>query len=323
MILHKYPDAFLEFIQKTSEVLNIQDIYIEKDYWVTYILKTLSKWDKDKSVVFKGGTSLSKAYGVIDRFSEDVDLVLKDTKMNPSQVKKKLKEVFVNSVIEPLNEVDTSRTSKGSRYRKVDYSYPQLLDDYSDIGDASDKLLVELNSFGYPFPTIEKSIKTYITEMLEIELNPDLISKYGLEQFQIEVLDYRTTFSEKVMGLLRVSLKRDFLNELRGRIRHFYDIAKLLSSEEIKRYLESEEFISRARDIYKNDLNSPEFKSDWSSTDLSQNPLFTKTDDILSHIESPFKSQFKSLLYSRENFDFRELKTAIKTIKKRMENISL
>lgn len=319
MKLHEDKNVFLEFIQKTSKDLGIQQIYIEKDYWVVYILKTLSLWDTQKTVVFKGGTSLSKAYKVIDRFSEDVDLVLKDTSMNSSQIKKKLKEVHEKSVISPLRAEETPRTSKGSRFRKVDYKYPQALGDYDDIGDASEKLLVELNSFGNPFPVVSKSVRTYISDMLEKAPDGDKhIKKYELEPVSVEVLDWTRTFCEKVMGLLRVSLKENYLDEHRSRVRHFYDITKLLENAEIQDFLKSENVTNVIEEIYKSDLTSLEFKGDWTSADLSQNPLFTKTDEILNHIEYHFNTQFRKLLYIREKFEFNKIKESIGQLRSRL-----
>ena len=61
----------------TAEAKKMTDAIVEKDFWVCYVLDYLfhrSKW-KDK-IAFKGGTSLSKAYMLIDRFSEDIDLIL-------------------------------------------------------------------------------------------------------------------------------------------------------------------------------------------------------------------------------------------------------
>lgn len=61
----------------TAAKMGMTDAIIEKDFWVCYMLDYLfhrSKW-KD-SIAFKGGTSLSKAYGLIERFSEDIDLIL-------------------------------------------------------------------------------------------------------------------------------------------------------------------------------------------------------------------------------------------------------
>ena len=68
MKLHENKDDFKNAILATSESLGIRDIFIEKDYWVTYILKQLSQSGFKNEVVFKGGTSLSKAYNIIRRF---------------------------------------------------------------------------------------------------------------------------------------------------------------------------------------------------------------------------------------------------------------
>ena len=76
MKLHENEEDFKNAILATSSALKIRDIFVEKDYWVTYILKELSKSSHMSEVVFKGGTSLSKAYDLVHRFSEDVDLVI-------------------------------------------------------------------------------------------------------------------------------------------------------------------------------------------------------------------------------------------------------
>ena len=63
--------------QNTAAKMGLTEAIVEKDYWVCFVLDYLfhrCKW-KD-SIAFKGGTSLSKAYGLIERFSEDIDLIL-------------------------------------------------------------------------------------------------------------------------------------------------------------------------------------------------------------------------------------------------------
>ena len=77
MNLHEDLSNFKDLINLTANDLGILEFYIEKDYWVTYILKRLSNSEYRNKVVFKGGTSLSKAYNIIDRFSEDKKLKLK------------------------------------------------------------------------------------------------------------------------------------------------------------------------------------------------------------------------------------------------------
>ncbi len=60
-----------------SEYFNVAPALIEKDYYVTLILKCLNQ--EIPGLLFKGGTSLSKCYKLIDRFSEDIDLTLDGT----------------------------------------------------------------------------------------------------------------------------------------------------------------------------------------------------------------------------------------------------
>ena len=68
MILHNDKETFNELIETTAGVLGIPAVFIEKDYWVTYILNRLSKSDYNQTAIFKGGTSLSKAYKIIILF---------------------------------------------------------------------------------------------------------------------------------------------------------------------------------------------------------------------------------------------------------------
>ena len=84
MNLHEAPGIYLELIQATAADRGIPAIYVEKDYWVTRVLKRLSESDHREAVVFKGGTSLSKAHGVIERFSEDIDLAIRGGNSSPS-----------------------------------------------------------------------------------------------------------------------------------------------------------------------------------------------------------------------------------------------
>jgi predicted nucleotidyltransferase component of viral defense system len=66
----------MDMVQLTAETLNIKNIYVEKDYWVTNALFTIFNNKIGKDTVFKGGTALSKCFKLIERFSEDIDLVV-------------------------------------------------------------------------------------------------------------------------------------------------------------------------------------------------------------------------------------------------------
>lgn len=80
-MLHNNNELFKQIILRTSEDTGIKAAIIEKDYYVTLFLKSIVNELPD--IIFKGGTSLSKCYKLIDRFSEDIDLNI-DTESNPT-----------------------------------------------------------------------------------------------------------------------------------------------------------------------------------------------------------------------------------------------
>src|ERR1035437_4526535 len=128
MKLHENEEEFLIAIAATAEAFSIRDSFIEKDYWVTFTLKNLALSKLKSEVVFKGGTSLSKAYKLIERFSEDIDLAfLRNDSMNGSLIKAKLKEIEETIITSPFIEDESFIGTKGSKIRKTAYHYPKKL----------------------------------------------------------------------------------------------------------------------------------------------------------------------------------------------------
>lgn len=67
----------LAMLQQTEvDHTGINQVAIEKDWWVTVTLKALFQTDCHEALIFKGGTSLSKGFNIIERFSEDIDLAI-------------------------------------------------------------------------------------------------------------------------------------------------------------------------------------------------------------------------------------------------------
>jgi len=93
MLLHKDREQFIAIVNAVSNELSIPVPIVEKDYYVTMILKQLSL--NAKNCVFKGGTSLSKCHHAIDRFSEDIDITFSDTL---TQGERKKLTIIIDSV---------------------------------------------------------------------------------------------------------------------------------------------------------------------------------------------------------------------------------
>lgn len=87
MNLHEEKDTFRDLVTATAETLGIEATIVEKDYYVTAVLKELTSRIPD--MVFKGGTSLSKCYRVIERFSEDIDISYTMESGKPEEENKK------------------------------------------------------------------------------------------------------------------------------------------------------------------------------------------------------------------------------------------
>lgn len=138
MKLHLDKKLFRQAIQFTSDQLEIPAIYIEKDYWVTYTLNAIYNDEVGKDTIFKGDTALSKCYGIIDRFSEDIDLVVlrHDGESNHKLTKKIKKISEVVKTVLPEIEI-AGLTHKRGMNRKTVHSYTkEFKGDYGQVRDA-------------------------------------------------------------------------------------------------------------------------------------------------------------------------------------------
>jgi len=105
MLLHNDEKLLDEAIRATAQQLSLPATYVEKDYWVTRALKALADSPLSEHIVFKGGTSLSKAYSLISRFSEDVDIAVLTEGLSKNQTKRRIKKVskIVSALYEEID----------------------------------------------------------------------------------------------------------------------------------------------------------------------------------------------------------------------------
>ena len=137
MRLHKSPDTFLELVQATASHLRIPAAHVEKDYWVTQVLKRLHESDYSGAVVFKGGTSLSKAFGLIERFSEDIDLALKrDAGLSGSRRRTLIRSIEHEIARDLQYRPGHPQESKHGRFRKTAHALP-LRSNAAELGTST------------------------------------------------------------------------------------------------------------------------------------------------------------------------------------------
>ncbi len=224
MNLHTNKQAFNNAILVTSDNTNMASDFIEKDYWISLVLKRLSESKYVDSVVFKGGTSLSKGYKLINRFSEDVDVAIILTAGTSANKIKTLIRTIEKEIATDLTEKEVDGvTSKGSRFRKAVYEFPVTLTQKQKSA-IPQSIIVEINSFANPFPYHNVSIQSMIGEYLQSQGQDELVKKYNLESFNINILNKEQTLIEKLVSLIRFSFDEQPIESVSGKIRHFYDL---------------------------------------------------------------------------------------------------
>jgi predicted nucleotidyltransferase component of viral defense system len=162
MRLHENTELFKEAVRFTADKMGMAEIYVEKDYWLTYTLFHLFHDEEIKSfAVFKGGTSLSKCFKLVDRFSEDIDLVvIQDGSENPNQLKKKLKKIITKVRLVLEEEYIEGFTNNGGNIKKVAFKYDKAFS--GEYGQIRDKIAIEASVFGNSEPHSIMEVSSFI-----------------------------------------------------------------------------------------------------------------------------------------------------------------
>lgn len=294
MKLHNDTKLFADTIRAASQHLNIIPVFIEKDYWITLVLNKLASSKYTEHVVFKGGTSLSKGYGLINRFSEDVDVAIIDERIKTGNQIKTLIRDIQKEITQELIELQVEGvSSKGSRFRKSVFEYPSI-----DSKNSSNKLIVEVNSFANPYPFAARSIGSFIADFLKQTGKLDYIQQYNLQPFQINVLDKRQTLLEKLVSLIRFSYDKNVIQSISSKIRHFYDLYFLLSDPACAKFIKTDDFKIQFKNVLKHDREAFDIPAGWSEKRVADSPLVVNFVTIWNQIKDTYIKELSALAFT-------------------------
>lgn len=297
MTLHDNPQLFADVIKTSAQLLNMPQEFVEKDYWICQILQRLSRHDKAQYAVWKGGTSLAKAYGLIDRFSSDVDIAVLTETMSQNQQKKFVARIGHDTTVDLVETDMGNETIKNNRFRKTYHSYKSVI---SDVNNALSFLgrfvIVEINTYGNPYPFQRKNVTSFITDVFERQGLHDVIASYDMAAFDLNVLDKRRTMCEKIVSLLRFSFSDNPIEGLASKIRHFYDLHLMCQDEECRKYLRNE-FPSNLLELIDHDKAEFDRPTLWKNADLTSSVLLTSFDETWQHLATIYKSELGRLTY--------------------------
>ena len=319
MRLHENTTLFRQSVEFASQKMGILPIYVEKDYWVTYALHLIFHNEIGADTIFKGGTALAKCYGIIERFSEDIDLVvLRKEEESGNQLKNKLKKV-TQAVSKELEEVERDGiTNKMGMIRKVAYDYKKEFE--GKYGQVRDVIIVEATWLGRYEPFHEQEISSYIYQIMKEANQLELAKEYGMLPFEVQVLHVNRTICEKIMSLVRFSYGENPLLDLKNKLRHTYDIHLLLKVTEVNAFFNSPDFDKMLLLVAQDDKESFKSNNEWLDNHPKDALLFKEVDKTWSALESAYTNEFSNIVYGDLPPSSAILET-LKTVAKRMEDI--
>jgi hypothetical protein len=247
------PEQRKATIDQAEQRSGIRAKAIEKDWWVTLTLKVLFRTTYARHIVFKGGTSLSKGWKLIARFSEDVDIALAPEAFgmtymeNPSKshiaklkregcrftstvLKEALEQQFaalgIQAVLIEANPVPDTMPDLDPQVIFV--VYPSLYDKVNYIPDYV-KIEVSVRSLQMPHTMV--SIQSLLSDIHPLPV-------YGETPFPVESVLPHKTFLEKTFLLHEEFGKPDFAKIRAERMsRHLYDLVKMMATDVLKEAL--------------------------------------------------------------------------------------
>jgi predicted nucleotidyltransferase component of viral defense system len=232
---HERKNLFIE----VSDKLSINDFIVEKDFWVSWVLGKIFYDDELSNILcFKGGTSLSKAFGLIDRFSEDIDIILSQSVvLNEGEVLEQpsnSKQINFNKIVEKRAE-DYIKTELKENISKalgeicsvnsdnddghiLNINFPRVFD-YSYI---QPDIKLEVGPLALWNPNERYPISSFIARVLpELELEIPLVPTIKPER----------TFWEKITILHQEHHRPKSLPLQQRYSRHYYDVYKMGNSK--------------------------------------------------------------------------------------------
>jgi hypothetical protein len=251
------PEQRMAALRLAQQRTGVSELALEKDWWITLTLRLLFLLPYASFFTFKGGTSLSKAYRIINRFSEDIDIALDPRSFGiepesfPSkskverlrragcefttkQIKSDLQQAFELLDLGPLTPIITSNTIPPNvpdqDPQTLFISYPSLLESNPYLQSV---VKVEFGIRSSRTPRSQKNVNSLIEHALSEYFTPSIPS-------HVWTLDPASTFQEKILLLHE---EYHPLNKRGGRTfrmsRHWYDLVRMVQSDLLKEIWES------------------------------------------------------------------------------------
>ncbi|MFY1026497.1 nucleotidyl transferase AbiEii/AbiGii toxin family protein [Actinobacillus seminis] len=319
-----------EILQYYSDKLSMRDIVLEKDIWLCWVLDIIFNIPNRHPMAFKGDTSLSKVFGAINRFSEDVDITLDyrffdipgSFSPNMSKTKAKLfSEKLKEAVKECRNGVVVPALKSALK------ELPQAC--YLNTDDSGEKIWI-----GYPSVLSTSQSNQYVKEDVLIELGgrnvinpnethvvrPYIATENQLVHFpkpNVVVLSPQRTFWEKAT-LIHVECHRGIRQNAERLSRHWYDLVKLYEQDIGKLAIDNYDLL---KDVV--DHKSIFFNSSYANYDdcLNNKFILIPNENNLLELQKDYNEMHNAgMIYDSNTFTFEYVIDRMKEIEMKINS---
>ncbi|MBL1411427.1 nucleotidyl transferase AbiEii/AbiGii toxin family protein [Sphingobacterium faecale] len=323
----------LQILEQVENAIGLPAFVVEKDWWVCIILKAVFQSRYADSIIFKGGTSLSKAYNLINRFSEDIDLIIDhhllgfDQLGSKSQIKKLRKasggfiiNEFREELVSQLDHLGVDRELYEIRYNDHidDTSDPNTLEIHyrsvvpTDNVYIQQRILLEMGARSLTEPFEIKSVISFLDHHYR-----DL--DFTEPSFGVQVVIPTRTFIEKVL-LLHEEFSKPVDKIRTDRLtRHLYDLDKIMDAEYGEMAIDADELFNTI--VHHRKTVTPLRGMDYSNHVKGKLSIIPP-DAIMAKWEADYKTMQENMIIG-DSLNWSELLGRIWEIEKRFNRIIL
>ena len=278
----EYQAEWKEIIETVARELGRSEQMVEKDTIQSIFLFELAK--SELPFVFKGGTSLSKAYNLIDRFSEDIDLSMN---RRPTQSERVKSKELIIEIAENLGLVLSNPEEIKSRYdyNKYVFKYDSL---FSVIPL---EIIIETSYYQSVYP-VDKHVVGSLVGRFCLDRNIILPVPFEAAEVMMNVQSVERTFVDKVFAVCDYKIQ----NMQDRDSRHLYDICKLLQEVELNEELNK--LIDMVRDDRMQSKNNPSAQLEYIIPDMLKEIIRSR------FYEPDYKNVTQKLLYEDISYDY-------------------
>lgn len=284
---------------------------VEKDLWVTVVLQMVFTLPISNHLVFKGGTSLSKVWKVISRFSEDIDLAIDPSiwgfegDLTKKQIKRlrkassifvrdklcqSLQEVIAVNGMEQWLQVEAAPDGEGDgtypEPRVIHIRYKSLFDE--DLPYLHSEVKLEVGARSLLEPTAEATVKSVLEDVLPISTT--------IKQVLIPTALAEKTFLEKAF-LLHELFSSQTSREANRKSRHLYDLAQMMNTDIETRAIANNELwnaIHHHRELFTS-MSGVDY-----TPDIRKRIVLLPPNDVIDDWRNDYKDMQSSMIYGEK-----------------------